>query len=94
MAHSDKKQLTFYFPNARVLSSGEVRPCRMTKRIGRGRRQGRSLARGPLPGWFPVGKDGKVTLQAAAWRAKRTRVLAQRVLPRRQLLWKGGTDLT
>ena len=24
MAHSDKNRLTFYFPNARVLSSGDI----------------------------------------------------------------------
>jgi len=95
MAHSDKKQLTFYFPNTRVLSSGEVSALPDDKK-----QSAEAAGKGGVwlevhcPDGSCVGKDGKVTLQAAGVAGKTDKGLWLNVFcPEDSCLWKGGTDL-
>jgi hypothetical protein len=95
MATSDKNRLTFFFPNARALSAGEVASLPDDKRKS-------AEAAGKLGVWLEVpcpdgsclDKDGNVTLQAAGIEGKQDKGLWLNVFcPEDSCLWKGGTDL-
>jgi len=95
MAHNDKNQLTFYFPNARALSSSEVAALPDDKKKS-------AAAAGKSGVWLEVhcpdgscvDKEGKVTLTAAEIEGKKDKGLWLNVFcPEDSCLWKGGTDL-
>ena len=95
MANNDKNQLTFYFPNTRALSSGEVASLPDGKKRS-------AEAAGKSGVWLEVrcpdgsclDKDGRVTLQAAGVGGKREKGLWLNVFcPEGSCLWKGGADL-
>jgi hypothetical protein len=95
MAHSDKNQLTFFFPGARVLSGSEAAALPAEK-------QKAAEATGKAGVWLEVhcpdgscvGRDGKVTLQAAGVAGKADKGLWLNVFcPEDSCLWKGGTEL-
>ena len=95
MTHHDKHKLTFFFPGARVLSGSEAAALPPEK-------QKAAEAAGKAGVWLEVhcpdgscvGKDGKVTLQAAGAAGKPDKGLWLNVFcPEDSCLWKGGTDL-
>lgn len=95
MAHNDKNQLTFYFPNARALSSSEVAALPDDKKKS-------AAAAGKSGVWLEVhcpdgscvDKEGKVTLKAAGIEGQKDKGLWLNVFcPEDSCLWKGGTDL-
>ena len=95
MAHNDKNQLTFYFPNARALSSGEIAALPDDKKKS-------AEAAGKSGVWLEVHcpdgscltKDGKVTLEAVGAEGGKGKGLWLNVFcPEDNCLWKGGTDL-
>jgi hypothetical protein len=95
MAYSDKNQLTFYFPNARALSGAEVASLPDDKR-----KSAEAAGRGGVwlevhcPGGSCLGKDGKVTLQAAGGGGEKEKGIWLNVFcPEDSCLWKGGTGL-
>jgi hypothetical protein len=95
MAHNDKNQLTFYFPNARALTSSEVAALPDEKKKS-------AEAAGKSGIWLEVhcpdgsciGADGKITLQAAGIKDKEDKGLWLNVFcPEDSCLWKSGADL-
>ncbi|MFO7707344.1 MAG: hypothetical protein R6V84_04160 [Desulfobacterales bacterium] len=93
MAHHDKNRFTFFFPEARVLSANEV-PADKKKAAEASGKPGVWLEV-HCPDGSCVGKDGKVTLQAAGVAGKADKGLWLNVFcPEDSCLWKGGTELT
>jgi hypothetical protein len=95
MAPNDKNRLTFYFPNARVLSSEEVPALPdEKKKPAEGAGKGGVWLEVHCPEGSCVGKDGKVTLQAAGSGGTTDKGLWLNVFcPEDACLWKGGADL-
>jgi hypothetical protein len=95
MAQTDKNRLTFYFPNARALNSGEVAalPDEKRKSAEAAGRDGVWLEV-DCPEGSCVGKDGKVTLPAAGIEGRKDKGIWLNVFcPEDSCLWKGGTEL-
>lgn len=95
MDKSDKTQLVFYFPNARMLSSSEVAalPEEKKRAADRSGRNGVWLEV-HCPGGACVGKDGKVTLEAMGTEGKEDKGVWLNVFcPEDSCLWKSGTEL-
>jgi hypothetical protein len=95
MSHHDKNNFTFYFPNAKALSSSEVASLPDDKKKS-------AEATGKSGIWLEVhcpsgscvGKDGKITLEAVGVEAKKGKGVWLNVFcPEDSCLWKGGTDL-
>lgn len=95
MTPNDKNSLTFYFPNVRVLSSDDVSalPDEKKKSAETAGRSGVWLEV-HCPDGSCVGKDGKITLQAAGDGGQEDKGLWLNVFcPEDSCLWKGGADL-
>lgn len=95
MAHDDKNRLTFYFPNARALSSAEIASLPEDKRqSAEAAGKGGVWIETHCPDGSCVGKDGKVTLQAAGVEGQSGKGFWLNVFcPEDSCLWKGGTEL-
>jgi hypothetical protein len=93
MTHHDKNRFTFFFPDAKVLSANEV-PADKRKAAESSGKPGVWLEV-HCPDESCIGKDGKITLQAAGVAGKADKGLWLNVFcPEDSCLWKGGTDLT
>lgn len=93
MTHHDKSRFTFFFPDAKVLSASEV-PADKKKAAEASGKKGVWLEVN-CPDESCIGKDGKITLQAAGVSGKADKGLWLNVFcPEDSCLWKGGTDLT
>jgi hypothetical protein len=95
MTHHDEQHLTFFFPHARVLSKADVDALPADKK--------KAAQASDRPGvWLEVhcpdasciGKDGKITLQAAGVTEKSDKGLWLNIFcPEDRCLWKGGSGL-
>jgi hypothetical protein len=95
MTHHDTHRFTFYFPQAKVLSSAEVAslPADKRKAAETSGREGVWLEV-HCPEGSCIGKDGKITLQAAGISGKSDKGLWLNVFcPEDSCLWKGGSEL-
>ncbi len=95
MTHHDKHRFTFFFPQAKVLSSADVAalPADKKKAAEAAAKEGVWLEV-HCPDESCIGKDGKITLQAAGVPGKSDKGLWLNVFcPEDSCLWKGGSEL-